>query len=101
MYMLVETRLNQNFLAFLFCFVLFWITGKNQTMDWSTRLRVAYCVAESLDYCNTSGFASYSNLSAYKVLFDEVYKDEIFSCIYLLVWSLKCFSIVVMDVEGW
>jgi len=41
-------------------------------MDWSIRLRVAYFVAEALDYCNTAGFASYNNLSAYKVLFDEV-----------------------------
>ncbi|CAH8262653.1 unnamed protein product [Arabidopsis lyrata] len=56
---------------------------KNQTMDWSTRLRVAYCVAESLDYCNTSGFASYSNLSAYKVLFDED-GDACLSCFGLM-----------------
>ncbi|XP_010490365.1 PREDICTED: probable inactive receptor-like kinase SSP [Camelina sativa] len=44
---------------------------KHQTMDWPTRLRVAYGVAEALCYCNTAGFASYNNLSAYKVLFDE------------------------------
>ncbi|XP_019086651.1 PREDICTED: probable inactive receptor-like kinase SSP [Camelina sativa] len=50
---------------------------KHQTMDWPTRLRVAYGVAEALCYCNTAGFASYNNLSAYKVLFDEVYIRQI------------------------
>lgn len=47
------------------------------------RLRVAYCIAEALDYCNTNGFASYNNLSAYKVLFDEVYIRQTSSCIYM------------------
>ncbi|XP_010423402.1 PREDICTED: probable inactive receptor-like kinase SSP [Camelina sativa] len=40
-------------------------------MEWSMRLRVAYHIAEALDYCNTAGFVSYSNLSAYTVLFDK------------------------------
>ncbi|KAL9299696.1 putative inactive receptor-like kinase BSK12 RLK-Pelle-RLCK-XII-1 family [Arabidopsis thaliana] len=56
---------------------------KNQTMDWSIRLRVAYFVAEALDYCNTAGFASYNNLSAYKVLFDED-GDACLSCFGLM-----------------
>ncbi|KAG7579447.1 Serine-threonine/tyrosine-protein kinase catalytic domain [Arabidopsis thaliana x Arabidopsis arenosa] len=44
---------------------------KNQTMEWSMRLRVGYCIAEALEYCNSAGFASYNNLSAYSVLFDK------------------------------
>ncbi|XP_010468681.1 PREDICTED: probable inactive receptor-like kinase SSP [Camelina sativa] len=42
---------------------------KNKAMEWSMRLRVAYHIAEALEYCNSEGFASYSNLSAYSVLF--------------------------------
>ncbi|EOA30865.1 hypothetical protein CARUB_v10014007mg [Capsella rubella] len=42
-----------------------------KNMDWSMRLRVAYHIAEALDYCNSAGFVSYSNLSAYSVLFDK------------------------------
>ncbi|XP_019086631.1 PREDICTED: probable inactive receptor-like kinase SSP [Camelina sativa] len=44
---------------------------KNKAMEWSVRLRVAYHIAEALEYCNSEGFASYSNLSAYSVLFDK------------------------------
>ncbi|KAL1188510.1 putative inactive receptor-like kinase BSK12 [Cardamine amara subsp. amara] len=56
---------------------------RSQTMEWLTRLRVAYCVAEGLDYCNTAGFASYNNLSPYKVLFDED-GDACLSCFGLM-----------------
>jgi len=49
------------------------ITGKIQTMEWEMRLRVAFCVAQALDYCSGGGFTSYNNLSAYSVLFNEVY----------------------------
>lgn len=45
------------------------------------RVRVAYCVAEALEYCSNAGFASYSKLSAYTVLFDQVYS------IYILIDS--------------
>ncbi|XP_010468695.2 PREDICTED: probable inactive receptor-like kinase SSP [Camelina sativa] len=44
---------------------------KNKTMEWSMRLRVAYHIAEALDYCSTLGFAKYSNLSASTILFDS------------------------------
>ncbi|XP_010490349.1 PREDICTED: probable inactive receptor-like kinase SSP [Camelina sativa] len=42
-----------------------------KNIEWSMRLRVAYHIAEALDYCNTAGFDLYSNLSAYTVLFDK------------------------------
>ncbi|CAH2051490.1 unnamed protein product [Thlaspi arvense] len=56
---------------------------KYQTMEWEMRLRVAYCVAEALDYCSSAGFASYNNLSAYTVLFDED-GDACLSCFGLM-----------------
>lgn len=55
-----------NFVPLLF-------TGKNHTMEWEVRLKVAYSIAEALDCCSSAGFASYNNLSAYSILFDEVY----------------------------
>lgn len=42
-------------------------------MEWETRLEVAFSIAEALDYCSSAGFASYNNLDAYSILFDEVY----------------------------
>lgn len=67
-------RLNQNLLAsYVLNFVLLLFTGKNQTMEWETRLEVAFSIAEALDYCSSAGFASYNNLDAYSILFDEVY----------------------------
>lgn len=36
------------------------------------RLRVAYYIAEALEYCTTKGRALYHDLNAYRVLFDEV-----------------------------
>ncbi|KAF8112692.1 hypothetical protein N665_0062s0043 [Sinapis alba] len=44
---------------------------KNQIMEWEMRLRVAFCLAQALDYCSGEGFTSYNNLSAYSVLFNE------------------------------
>ena len=41
-------------------------------MEWEVRLKVAYSIAEALDCCSSAGFASYNNLSAYSILFDEV-----------------------------
>ncbi|EOA32165.1 hypothetical protein CARUB_v10015421mg, partial [Capsella rubella] len=41
------------------------------SMEWSMRLRVAFHIAETLEYCNSEGFVSYSNLSAHSVLFDK------------------------------
>ncbi|CAA7021993.1 unnamed protein product [Microthlaspi erraticum] len=56
---------------------------KSQTMEWAMRVKVAYCVAEALDYCSNAGFASYSNLSAYTVLFDQD-GDACLSCFGLM-----------------
>ncbi|ESQ50804.1 hypothetical protein EUTSA_v10022678mg [Eutrema salsugineum] len=56
---------------------------KNPTVEWETRMRVAYCIAEALDYCISEGFASYNNLSAYTVLFDED-GDACISCFGLM-----------------
>jgi len=36
------------------------------------RLRVAYYIAEALEYCSTEGRPMYHDLNAYRVLFDEV-----------------------------
>ncbi|CAE5985963.1 unnamed protein product [Arabidopsis arenosa] len=44
---------------------------QEKNMEWSMRLRVAYHIAEALDYCNSKRFDEYHNLSAYTVLFDK------------------------------
>ncbi|MQM21416.1 hypothetical protein Taro_054456 [Colocasia esculenta] len=44
---------------------------ENQTIEWAMRLRVAYYIAEALDYCNSQGRPLYHDLNAYRVLFDE------------------------------
>ncbi|XP_038901888.1 serine/threonine-protein kinase BSK1-like isoform X4 [Benincasa hispida] len=44
---------------------------ENQTIEWAMRLRVAYYIAEALEYCTTKGRALYHDLNAYRVLFDE------------------------------
>ena len=56
---------------------------KSQTMEWEMRLRVAFGVAQALDYCGGEGFTSYNNLSAYSVLFDEG-GDACLSCFGLM-----------------
>lgn len=48
-------------------------TGENQTIKWAMRLRVALYIAEALDYCRAEGHPLYNDLSAYGVLFDEVW----------------------------
>ncbi|KAH9654898.1 serine/threonine-protein kinase BSK1 [Citrus sinensis] len=45
--------------------------GEKQTIEWPLRLRVAFYIAEALDYCNTEGRPLYHDLNAYRVLFDE------------------------------
>uniref|UniRef100_A0A453J2G6 non-specific serine/threonine protein kinase n=1 Tax=Aegilops tauschii subsp. strangulata TaxID=200361 RepID=A0A453J2G6_AEGTS len=45
---------------------------ENQTIEWAMRLRVAYHIAEALDYCSNEGRPLYHDLNAYRVLFDEV-----------------------------
>lgn len=44
---------------------------KRKTMEWSMRLRVAYYIAEALEYCINEGRALYFDLNPNKVLFDE------------------------------
>ncbi|CAN8270854.1 unnamed protein product [Cochlearia groenlandica] len=56
---------------------------ESKTMEWPMRMRVAYCVAEALDYCMTTCYGSYHNLSAYTVLFNED-GDACLSCFGLM-----------------
>lgn len=42
-----------------------------QPMKWAMRLRVAYYLAQALDYCSSKGRALYHDLNAYRVLFDQ------------------------------
>ncbi|XP_020274661.1 probable serine/threonine-protein kinase At4g35230 [Asparagus officinalis] len=44
---------------------------ENQTIEWAMRLRVAFSVAEALNYCSNEGRPLYHDLNAYRVLFDE------------------------------
>nr|CAD1835204.1 unnamed protein product [Ananas comosus var. bracteatus] len=44
---------------------------ENQTIEWAMRLRVAYYIAEALEYCGNEGRPLYHDLNAYRVLFDE------------------------------
>ncbi|KAI7994720.1 Serine/threonine-protein kinase BSK5 [Camellia lanceoleosa] len=40
-------------------------------MKWAMRLRVAFYLAQALEYCSSKGWALYHNLNAYRVLFDQ------------------------------
>ncbi|KAI8523692.1 hypothetical protein RHMOL_Rhmol13G0092500 [Rhododendron molle] len=42
-----------------------------QPMKWAMRLRVAFYLAQALDYCSSKGRALYHDLNAYRVLFDQ------------------------------
>ncbi|GAB2303305.1 Serine/threonine-protein kinase bsk2 [Dionaea muscipula] len=42
-----------------------------QSLPWEMRVRVAYFIAEALDYCNAKDLKIYHDLNAYRVLFDE------------------------------
>ncbi|KAL5791313.1 hypothetical protein ACOSQ2_006201 [Xanthoceras sorbifolium] len=44
---------------------------EKQTIEWAMRLRVAFYIAEALDYCHTEDHSLYHDLNAYRVLFDE------------------------------
>lgn len=61
-----------------FCLSSF-LAGEKQTIEWPLRLRVAFYIAEALDYCNTEGRPLYHDLNAYRVLFDEVspFRNEV------------------------
>jgi BR-signaling kinase len=42
-------------------------------MKWAMRLRVAYYLAQALEYCTSKGRGLYHDLNAYRILFDQVY----------------------------
>ncbi|KAF3788617.1 putative serine/threonine-protein kinase [Nymphaea thermarum] len=44
---------------------------EKQTIEWPMRIRVAFYIAEALEYCNSEGRPLYHDLNAYRVLFDE------------------------------
>ncbi|KAJ0969766.1 hypothetical protein J5N97_022643 [Dioscorea zingiberensis] len=44
---------------------------ESQTIEWTMRLRVAFYIAEALEYCSNEGRPLYHDLNAYRVLFDE------------------------------
>lgn len=50
--------------------------GENQPMKWAMRLRVAFYLAQALDYCSSKGRALYHDLNAYRILFDQVNIDS-------------------------
>ena len=41
-------------------------------MKWAMRLRVAFYLAEALEYCTSKGRGLYHDLNAYRILFDQV-----------------------------
>lgn len=59
--------------------VYLFLSGENQTIEWGMRLRVAIYIAEALDYCSTEGRPLYHDLNAYRVLFDEVFFQNLLS----------------------
>uniref|UniRef100_A0A7N0V4R5 non-specific serine/threonine protein kinase n=1 Tax=Kalanchoe fedtschenkoi TaxID=63787 RepID=A0A7N0V4R5_KALFE len=44
---------------------------ETQPMRWAMRLRVAFYLAQALEYCTSKGRDLYHDLNAYRVLFDE------------------------------
>ncbi|WOL10765.1 putative serine/threonine-protein kinase [Canna indica] len=44
---------------------------EKKTIEWVMRLRVAFYIAEALEYCSNEGHPLYHDLNAYRVLFDE------------------------------
>ncbi|EAZ16855.1 serine/threonine-protein kinase BSK1-2-like [Oryza sativa Japonica Group] len=44
---------------------------ENKAIEWAMRLRVAYNIAEALEYCSNEERPLYHDLNAYRVLFDE------------------------------
>lgn len=44
---------------------------EKQPLPWEMRVRVAYYIAQALDYCHKENWKLYHDLNAYRVLFDE------------------------------
>ncbi|KAG4403422.1 hypothetical protein GLYMA_01G107901v4 [Glycine max] len=42
-----------------------------QPMKWAMRLRVAFYLAQALEYCTSKGRGLYHDLNAYRILFDQ------------------------------
>ena len=64
-------------------------------MKWAMRLRVAFHLAQALEYCTNKGRTLYHDLNAYRVLFDDVSLFS-FICILIIIaqggiggWCLK------------
>lgn len=69
-------------------------------MKWAMRLRVAFYLAQALDYCSSKGRALYHDLNAYRVLFDQV---KITYCSHVQKSGMFC-SVVLMvkkHLTGW
>ncbi|KAG5068934.1 hypothetical protein JHK85_001311 [Glycine max] len=45
--------------------------GEAQPMKWAMRLRVAFYLAQALEYCTSKGRGLYHDLNAYRILFDQ------------------------------
>ncbi|XP_060176791.1 serine/threonine-protein kinase BSK5-like [Lycium barbarum] len=43
----------------------------SQPMKWAMRLRVAFYLAQAIEYCSSKGRAIYHDLNAYRILFDK------------------------------
>ncbi|KAI6675168.1 hypothetical protein NL676_003074 [Syzygium grande] len=61
---------------------------KTQPMKWAMRLRVAYYLAQALDFCSSKGKPLYHDLHAYRVLFDQDGNPR-----------LSCFGLVKNNVD--
>uniref|UniRef100_K7K333 Protein kinase domain-containing protein n=1 Tax=Glycine max TaxID=3847 RepID=K7K333_SOYBN len=46
-------------------------TREAQPMKWAMRLRVAFYLAQALEYCTSKGRGLYHDLNAYRILFDQ------------------------------
>ncbi|XP_030474342.1 serine/threonine-protein kinase BSK6-like isoform X2 [Syzygium oleosum] len=61
---------------------------KTPPMKWAMRLRVAYYLAQALEYCSSKGKPLYHDLHAYRVLFDQDGNPR-----------LSCFGLVKNNVD--
>ncbi|KAF8031980.1 hypothetical protein BT93_D1020 [Corymbia citriodora subsp. variegata] len=61
---------------------------RTRPMKWAMRLRVAYYLAQALEYCSSEGKPLYHDLHAYRVLFDQDGNPR-----------LSCFGLVKNNVD--
>ncbi|XP_047338474.1 serine/threonine-protein kinase BSK6-like [Impatiens glandulifera] len=66
---------------------------ETSSMKWPMRLRVAFCLAQALDYCSSKDRSIYYDLNPNKVLFDKV---VLFLCLlsskFILLYSSSHFN---------